>query len=231
MTTATAGGPAVIGGTVAVGDPSSERVVDAALVCFARWGVSKTTTEDIAREAGLSRATVYRIFPGGKASILEAAGAREIGRLLAEVVAVTSRELTLADVLTEGIVTACRLLRTHSTLSYLLEHEPDTVLPFLAFDRLGPAFALARNGCATTVARFVPLDTAEEIVEWATRMALSLTFAPGLIDPTDRASIAAMVGGLLLPGVAAEMYPVPLTHPDPTHPTDPTHHSTTEDTP
>jgi AcrR family transcriptional regulator len=190
-----------------------QRVIEAALTCFARWGIAKTTSEDIAREAGISRATVYRAFPGGKAAILQAVGTREIGRLMAAVVTATRQEDTLAGVLTQGIVVACRELRTHPALSYLLEHEPEAVLPFLAFDRLGPALALARDGCATTVARFVPLDTAEELVEWATRMALSLTFSPGRVDATRPETVAAMVERLLLPGVADEMYPVPLTEP------------------
>lgn len=182
-----------------------ERVLEAALACFGRWGIAKTTAEDIAREAGVSRATVYRSFPGGKASILEAVGQREIHRLMACVVEATSRQESLDAVLTEGIVVACRLLRSHPALSYLLEHEPEAVLPFMAFDRLGPALAVARNGCATTVARFVPLETAEELVEWCTRMVLSLTFKPGLLDGGRPDTIAAMVRNLLLPGVAAEM--------------------------
>lgn len=200
--------------TGGVGEPTlDERVIEAALVCFARWGIAKTTAEDIGREAGVSRATVYRSFPGGKAAILEAVGTREIHRLMAAVVEATARQDTLADVLTEGIVVACRLLRTHPALSYLLEHEPEAVLPFLAFDRLGPALALARNGCGTTVARFVPLDTAEELVEWATRMALSLTFLPGRVDATRPETVATMVRNLLIPGVADEMYPVSRSHP------------------
>jgi AcrR family transcriptional regulator len=37
-----------------------ERLLDAAERCFLRWGPAKTTLEDIAEEAGVSRATVYR---------------------------------------------------------------------------------------------------------------------------------------------------------------------------
>lgn len=37
-----------------------ERVLDAAYVCFTRHGVRRTTMEDIAREAGLSRPVVYQ---------------------------------------------------------------------------------------------------------------------------------------------------------------------------
>ena len=64
--------------------PSPERrIVDAALRCFAHYGVAKTTFEDIAREAGCSRATVYRYFPG-KESLLEGVKRAEIVRLAHE---------------------------------------------------------------------------------------------------------------------------------------------------
>ena len=38
-----------------------QRLVVAAYACVARHGMGKTTVEDIGREAGVSRATVYRI--------------------------------------------------------------------------------------------------------------------------------------------------------------------------
>ena len=42
---------------------AEERVVDAALRCLARWGMAKTTLDDVAREAGIRRATLYRAVP------------------------------------------------------------------------------------------------------------------------------------------------------------------------
>lgn len=42
-----------------------EAILDAALACFARYGLRRTAMEDIAREAGVSRAAVYHHF-GGK---------------------------------------------------------------------------------------------------------------------------------------------------------------------
>jgi AcrR family transcriptional regulator len=42
------------------------RVVDAALRCLAREGLRGTTVDDIASDAGVSRATLYRAFPGGR---------------------------------------------------------------------------------------------------------------------------------------------------------------------
>src|SRR3989440_10810923 len=66
-------------------DPSSleDRVVDAALRCIARWGVAKTTLDDVGREAGYSRATVYRLFPGGKEGLLDAVCRVELARFFA----------------------------------------------------------------------------------------------------------------------------------------------------
>src|SRR5207237_771201 len=57
-----------------------QRVIDAALRCIARWGVSKTTLDDVAREASCSRATIYRQFPGGKDALLGAIARTELAR-------------------------------------------------------------------------------------------------------------------------------------------------------
>ncbi len=54
-----------VGSAVAAADESSEvqrRLLDAAEACFAQFGLRKTTMEDVARSAGMSRATVYRHF-------------------------------------------------------------------------------------------------------------------------------------------------------------------------
>ena len=45
---------------------SEDRVLDAAKRCCERWGMAKVTVDDIAAEAGISRATLYRLFPGAK---------------------------------------------------------------------------------------------------------------------------------------------------------------------
>ena len=55
-------------------DPSREAVrlalLKAAERCFAQFGIAKTTMEDIARAAGVSRATVYRYFADREALLL-----------------------------------------------------------------------------------------------------------------------------------------------------------------
>src|SRR5260370_26342499 len=57
------------------------RAVAALLTCVARQGLRKTTLEDVAREAGCGRATLYRDF-ASKQALLSAAGQAEATRIL-----------------------------------------------------------------------------------------------------------------------------------------------------
>jgi AcrR family transcriptional regulator len=47
-------------------DPAGLCILDAAKSCCERWGLAKVTIEDIANEAGVSRATLYPYFPAAK---------------------------------------------------------------------------------------------------------------------------------------------------------------------
>ena len=56
------------------------KVVDGALRAIARFGLTKLTVDDVAREAGISRATLYRYFPG-RGAVLAAVVQAETERL------------------------------------------------------------------------------------------------------------------------------------------------------
>jgi AcrR family transcriptional regulator len=43
-------------------DPRSEKILNAALAVFARYGFKRASMEDIAREAGMSRPALYLVF-------------------------------------------------------------------------------------------------------------------------------------------------------------------------
>ena len=60
------------------GRSTEVRVLDAAKRCCERWGIDKVTVDDIADESGVSRATMYRMFPGGKDVLFEALRVREL---------------------------------------------------------------------------------------------------------------------------------------------------------
>ena len=48
------------------------RVLDATKACCERFGFAKLSVDDVAAEAGMSRATIYRLYPGGKDVLLDA---------------------------------------------------------------------------------------------------------------------------------------------------------------
>lgn len=49
---------------------AASAILTAAETCFERFGIAKTTMEDVARAAGLSRATVYRYFADRESLIM-----------------------------------------------------------------------------------------------------------------------------------------------------------------
>ena len=64
-------------GAAAVGS-LEDRVLEATRRCCEQWGIAKVTIDDIAAEPGVSRATIYRMFPGGKDVLFEALRVREL---------------------------------------------------------------------------------------------------------------------------------------------------------
>jgi AcrR family transcriptional regulator len=79
--------------------------------------------DDIVAESGVSRATIYRLYPGGKEVLFEALRVRFLEeffeRLRTEIQAATSLE----DLLVRAVVCATRELRADSDLALQLIHR------------------------------------------------------------------------------------------------------------
>jgi len=180
-----------------------ERVIAGTLRCVARWGVAKTTLDDIAREAGCSRATVYRAFPGGKSAVMDATGEAEVRRLLVDLAIALDGCDTLEELLTVAIVESVRAVRANDALQYLLVHEPEHLLVHISFDALDPLLAVATDFGAPYLERFVDPRTAREGAEWIARLVVSSVIGPCPIDLGDRVVVAAFVDTYVLPGLTA----------------------------
>ena len=180
------------------------RIVDGALSCLARQGIAKTTVDDIARAAGLSRATVYRVFPQGKERILAAVVETEVARLFSSLAVAMGEATDLEDVLVAGMVETARRLRSHGALGYLLEHEPGAVLPFLTFGELDRLLFVAGDLAAPFFARWLEPEQASRAAEWAVRIVLAYCSDPSpYADLSDRADTRALVRAFVLPGILA----------------------------
>ncbi len=184
--------------------PHRVRIIDGTLACLARHGTAKTTVDDIARESGVSRATVYRVFPGGRDQILSAVVDTEMARMFSALGVRLGEAHTLTEALVGGIVEASSRIRNHAALAYLVVHEPELILAHLAFDESDRLLTAASQFTAPFLARWMTPGEAERVAEWATRIVLSYAIAPSpTADLTDPADAERLVTTFVTPGIEA----------------------------
>ena len=177
-----------------------DRATAALLVCIARFGLSKTNLDDVAREAGCSRATLYRYFDG-KGALVRRAADVELERLAARAVAAARGGATFDDAVVALATTAAGDLVAHGALQFLLAHEPESILGQLAFgpgDRL-----LGRVGDALSpaFARWLPPGEAQRAGDWLARVLRSYVLMPEpSIDLTDATEARSFLSELVIPG-------------------------------
>jgi AcrR family transcriptional regulator len=182
------------------------RVVDAALRCIARWGVAKTTLDDVAREAGWSRATVYRLFPGGKDAVLETVADVELERFFFALDERLAAASDLEDLLVAGMSEAGARITGHPALQFLVIHEPELILPQISFDRAERVLARAASFAAPYLARWLAPEEANRVSEWVTRIVISYAASPSAtVDVADAESVRRLVRSFVLPGVRASV--------------------------
>lgn len=179
-----------------------QRILEATYACVARWGLSKTTVEDAAREAGLSRATVYRYFPGGRDELVDAVVSWQhlkfFGRLYEEVHGANSLE----EVLERGLGFARRAVLEHEVLQMVLRTEPGVLLPKLTVESNRTVGLI--SGFLIPYLQDHELASGlsvHEAADYLARMILSYISSPGHWDLTDPEQVATLVRFELLPGV------------------------------
>lgn len=186
--------------------PSSlnQRALDAVMRCVARYGVSKTTIDDVAKEAGISRATIYRYFPN-KARLLEAAVAAEVAGVAADLKALGQQADSLETAVVAIVTHGSRRIVEHDALQFVLRCEPEVLLPYLTFTAGDRFLAEAGALVASALARHLPPARAARAGEWIARVAFAyLTPTGSPVDMTDQQEVADLVRTFVLPGLLAE---------------------------
>jgi AcrR family transcriptional regulator len=175
------------------------RAVDATLACVARHGLSKTTIDDVAREAGCARATLYRHI-GGKRQLVALTVAAEGERIAAELRAAAVDRDTFEDAATAVITAAGRELSSHDAIQFLLVFEPELALPFVTFDAGSRFLAHAGAALAPCFEPFLPPDDAARAAEWVVRVTLAYAYrADAPVDLSDEAAVARLVRQFIVP--------------------------------
>src|SRR5271168_5270489 len=183
-----------------------QRILEATYVCVARWGLSKTTVEDAAREAGLSRATVYRYFPGGRDELIDAVVSWQFLLFFVRLYAGVHGAGSLEEVLERGLVFDRQSLREHEVLQKMLEIDPEVLVPKLTVESNRTVGLIAgflvpylhEHGMAESV-------EIHEAADFLARMILSYISSPGHWDLGDPEQVAALVRTELLAGVVGEL--------------------------
>jgi AcrR family transcriptional regulator len=179
-----------------------ERLLQATYDCVARWGLAKTTVEDAAREAGVSRATVYRYFPGGRDELIGAVVRWEFARFFLRLYEEVHNATTLEEVMERGLVFARNAILSHEVLQRILQTEPEILLPRMTIEanethKLVAAFLqpyLVQHGMANGT-------DVERAADFLARMVLSYIGSPGRWDLNDPTQVARLVRAELLAGI------------------------------
>ena len=120
-----------------------ERVLAAADDCFQRYGIAKTTMEDVARAASISRATLYRYFADRESLLTESV--RRRARLNMKTArAYFRRRTTIEDKISDGIVRNVRQGKRDPLVRLLVSPE-EMALAAKLLERSGLASELTRE--------------------------------------------------------------------------------------
>ncbi|MEE2060770.1 TetR/AcrR family transcriptional regulator [Rhodococcus artemisiae] len=186
-------------------DAVRTRLLDAAHEQFCRSGIQRSSMEEVARRANLSRVTLYRRFES-KDALVEQVLLREFRRYFDRFLVDIRSAQTAADRIVLGFVSSLRAIRTNSLIGGLLDAEPTLLAGslvddgrMLAIARQFVAVQLRREQQAGTISRRLNIDlTAEMMV----RIAASFLMVPtDLVDLDDDDQLAAIAREFIVPMV------------------------------
>jgi AcrR family transcriptional regulator len=164
--------------TTVLAQGTQERILDAAFEQIGEWGLGRTTVEDVARAAGLTRQTIYRYFPS-KDHLVTALLLREEDRLLDGAREAFAAQPELADALYEGILFCFHFAEEHPFLERMLRTDEAISLPYVT-TRGGSVVSRAREVVAGLIRRkaWVRAAMVEPVADLIVRAFISYTLTP-----------------------------------------------------
>jgi len=184
-------------------DATTERILDAALAQFTEFGMRRTSVDDIAKRARVTRVTVYRRFQT-RDQLIGVTIHREYLRFLAVLDPAIKGLPTMEERITEGFLVALRHVQSHPLLGGLLRTEPELVLPALTVDG-GPGLIAMREHLARSFAHFrgddgLPGTDLNAAAELMVRIVVSFLLNPvSCVDLGDDEAVRSFARRFLVP--------------------------------
>jgi AcrR family transcriptional regulator len=153
-------------------------VLEAVKTCCARWGIDKVTADDIAKQSGVSRATLYRMFPGGKDAIYESLRTYELDQFFAVLLTQIDGAYTLEELLVQAVTCATVELRNDQHLAIMMASEAGAVVSELTVEGLPRIVGVASAYLIPFVERFLPPDQSRSLIDVVVRLVISYFLSP-----------------------------------------------------
>jgi AcrR family transcriptional regulator len=188
------------------GDAARERLLDAAEECFDRFGPSRTSIEDVARQAKVSRSTVYRYFDG-RAELLAAAYMRESAAAFDRVKVLMAEPGTFAERVVRVTARAIDSLRSGRWFPMLFNADgamvtSQAIIASKAFYEAGRATMQPFFEGAQSKGE-LPADLdLDDFIEWHVRLIFSFTMFDSPI-PRDEISMLRLLDTFIAPPLTA----------------------------
>jgi AcrR family transcriptional regulator len=179
-----------------------QRILDAAFGAVRDFGISRTTVEDVAQRAGLSRQTVYRYFPS-KDHLVIALVLREEEKFIEGTRSAFSSEESFEDAFGRAITFCLDYAREHPLLDRLLATDQETFLPYLT-TRGQPVIVRAREALMELVEERAPSadrQALRDLLDAAIRATLSYILTPSGRPP---AAVARAMARALVAAISRE---------------------------
>ncbi|MBF6209666.1 TetR/AcrR family transcriptional regulator [Nocardia puris] len=185
-------------------DELRSRLLDAAYEQFCRFGIQRSTMDDVARRAGVSRITVYRRF-ATKDALVEQVVLRQFRQYFDRFLVDIQRATSAADRVVLGFVSSLRAIRGNPLIDGLISAEPGYLATSLIGDG-GRTVATVHQFVAGQLRAEVRAGTisgevnVELVAELFVRLCTSfLTIPSHVIDLDDDDQLAAVAEQFLVP--------------------------------
>jgi AcrR family transcriptional regulator len=187
----------LVTGLDAVPSADLDPFLDAAARCFARHGLRRTSVQDVARELGVDRTTVYRQV-GTIPQQARLLAARELHRMVASIPGRAPQPVGPVGVI-EIMASVIEDVRSHPVIAKLLADDTDTItLTTLA--ELPPLLERVATGLSPMLAAAMSAGVLAPrepniLAEWLIRLVVTLVLVPPKVD------LGTFLSELLLPAL------------------------------